>query len=80
MSDSSNTYELLDRIRRAVLLENVSIEGRELEVTVSIGGVEVESRDLLASHWQEYLAKADNALYQVKSNAVTALVLNLINP
>ncbi len=77
VSDSSNTYELLDRIRRAVLLENVSIEGRKLEVTVSIGGVEVESRDLLASHWQEYLAKADNALYQVKSNGRNGVGIEL---
>lgn len=68
VSESSNTYELLDRIRCSVMLENVNIEGKLLAATVSIGAVEVESRSALADSWQKWLVKADNALYQVKAN------------
>ncbi len=68
VSESSKAHELLERIRRSVQLENVTIEDKMLAVTVSIGGVEVESKDKLAERWQEWLVKADSALYQVKEN------------
>lgn len=62
--------EVLERIRLAVVEMRLDFEGRELNITVSVGVVAVETGE----PFETALARADSALYRAKGGGRNAVV------
>ncbi len=58
-----DAIQALERVRKAIAAEPVSVEGEEIAVTISAGMAQLRQSDNKLDQW---MARADEALYQAK--------------
>ena len=69
----TSAQELIERLRAAIELTNISIESQDLNVTASFGIAQFEAEN---DDFDKLLSKADIALYQAKKGGRNKVVIN----